>query len=258
MMVAFRHKSRRARRCAAGLLALGFAPFVWAESALDIEAALVMTGYNNVAVPGNGGTRFSLADELDADNTVAYRIRYGHRIDERHWIGLLAAPLTVESRGQLSQPVDFQGGRFAAGEPTWASFRFDSYRFIYRYTLIDKDTTRFEFGGALKLRDAAIEMRNASTRAKKDNTGFVPLLSLSWRWWLNGRTEMLVDGEALAAPQGRAEDILFAVRHRLNEQAAVYAGYRILEGGADNDEVYTFSLFHQITLGLTWTFSAGR
>jgi hypothetical protein len=30
----------------------------------------------------------------------------------------------------------------------------------------------------------------------------------------------------------------------------VFAGYRILEGGADNDEVYTFSLFNYAVVGI--------
>jgi hypothetical protein len=30
-------------------------------------------------------------------------------------------------------------------------------------------------------------------------------------------------------------------------------GYRILEGGADNDEVYNFALFHYAAVGVTVT-----
>jgi hypothetical protein len=32
------------------------------------------------------------------------------------------------------------------------------------------------------------------------------------------------------------------------------AGYRILEGGADNDKVYTFSLFHHAVAGIVVRF----
>jgi hypothetical protein len=34
----------------------------------------------------------------------------------------------------------------------------------------------------------------------------------------------------------------------------VKIGYRILEGGADNDKVHTFSLFHYTVAGLVMTF----
>jgi hypothetical protein len=65
---------------------------------------------------------------------------------------------------------------------------------------------------------------------------------------------LLVDGEALAAPQGRAEDVLFAAQYDVNRRLAFKTGYRILEGGSDNDEVYTFSLFHYIVAGAVLSF----
>jgi hypothetical protein len=59
-----------------------------------------------------------------------------------------------------------------------------------------------------------------------------------------------IAGDALAAPQGRAEDVLFAATYAVSDTTRILAGYRILEGGADNDEVYTFSLFHYIVGGV--------
>jgi len=64
----------------------------------------------------------------------------------------------------------------------------------------------------------------------------------------------LLDGDALAAPQGRAEDVLIAATYKLSDGFGIRAGYRILEGGADNDEVYNFSLFHYASVGITYTF----
>ena len=49
-------------------------------------------------------------------------------------------------------------------------------------------------------------------------------------------------GDALAAPQGRAEDVLLAPYVDLSERVRFRIGYRLLEGGADNDEVYNFAL----------------
>ena len=65
---------------------------------------------------------------------------------------------------------------------------------------------------------------------------------------------ILLEGDALAAPQGRAEDVLVAATYRLTNRVGLKAGYRLLEGGADNDEVYTFSLFHYAAVGLTIAF----
>jgi hypothetical protein len=38
--------------------------------------------------------------------------------------------------------------------------------------------------------------------------------------------------------------------YRFNDTAALMAGYRLLEGGADNDEVYTFSMFNYAVFGV--------
>jgi hypothetical protein len=79
----------------------------------------------------------------------------------------------------------------------------------------------------------------------------VPLLSFRFAWRFAPPFALVVDGDALAAPQGRAEDVLAAVEVALRDGVAVRAGYRIIEGGADNAEVYTFALIHLVGVGLT-------
>ncbi|MBF0363909.1 MAG: hypothetical protein HQK49_23015 [Oligoflexia bacterium] len=54
----------------------------------------------------------------------------------------------------------------------------------------------------------------------------------------------------MAAPQGRAEDIALKFNYVATERAKIYFGYRFLEGGADNKDVYTFALFHYLIAGL--------
>ncbi|MDP8255108.1 MAG: hypothetical protein P9M14_05120 [Candidatus Alcyoniella australis] len=51
------------------------------------------------------------------------------------------------------------------------------------------------------------------------------------------------------APQGRAEDVLAALTVDLSDDARLRLGYRLLEGGADNDKVYTFAVIHYAALG---------
>lgn len=69
-------------------------------------------------------------------------------------------------------------------------------------------------------------------------------------WKLDEKFGILLEGDALAAPQGRAEDVLLAATYRLSDRFGLKAGYRILEGGADNDEVYNFALFNYASVGL--------
>jgi hypothetical protein len=37
---------------------------------------------------------------------------------------------------------------------------------------------------------------------------------------------------------------------RLSDRVEIDLGYRLLEGGADNDEVYTFAFFHYAVAGV--------
>jgi len=225
-----------------------------AAGTLEVELSAVFPGYNEVAVPGKGGTRFSLTDGFSVEQSAAYRVRYGQWFSTRHWFGLLAAPLTTRSKGTLAEDTAFNGELFPAGSRVNTAFVFNSYRLLYRYQLYQIDRVDFDFGAALKVRDASITLRGDNQTATKSNTGIVPLLSFFFSWQAHDKLQLLIDGEALAAPQGRAEDVLFAAQYRLNRSLALRAGYRILEGGADNDEVYTFSLFHQAVLGASWTF----
>ena len=48
----------------------------------------------------------------------------------------------------------------------------------------------------------------------------------------------------MAASPGRAIDFALKVHYDLNDRWNVAVGYRTLEGGADNDKVYTFAWLH--------------
>jgi hypothetical protein len=236
------------------LVGAGLGQVLFAQTVLEVEGAYVIPGYNDVAIPGNTGTRFSLTEDLEAEETFAFRIRASHTFAERHWVALLAAPLTMESHGTLDKDVNFNGKTYPAGTPLDSTYRFDSYRLIYRYRIHKSQEWQFSFGAAVKVRDAAIKLEGGGISSEKTDTGVVPLLSFDVIWTPVEKLHLVIDGEALAAPQGRAEDILFAVQYDVARQLSLQAGYRILEGGSDNDEVYTFALFHQIVVGAAWSF----
>lgn len=236
------------------LLAIGLGQSAVAQNVLDLEGAYVVPGYNDVAIPGDTGTRFSLTDDLEADETAAFRIRYSRTFAEKHWVAGLIAPLTMKSQGTLPTSVDFNETTFAQGTVVNSTFRFDSYRLIYRYLFHKSDQWQVGFGAAAQVRDAAIKMQGGGLESEKTNTGIVPLLSFSATWMPTENLSVLIEGEALAAPQGRAEDILFAIQYDVNQRLSLKGGYRVLEGGSDNDEVYTFSLFHYLVAGVVLSF----
>ncbi len=82
----------------------------------------------------------------------------------------------------------------------------------------------------------------------------VPLLHLRGDILLGDRWSFLADIEGAGAPQGRAVDATVQLRYTLPSGWRTALGYRTLEGGADNDDVYTFAWLHHalISVGLQW------
>jgi hypothetical protein len=101
-----------------------------------------------------------------------------------------------------------------------------------------------------KIRDAETSLYGADAR-RKTNVGFVPLVNVHVAWRPNnGAFGILLDVDALAAPQGRAEDVLVAATWRPRDGLELRVGYRMLEGGADNAEVYSFAWLHYAVAAL--------
>ncbi|MCU0611686.1 MAG: hypothetical protein MUE60_07865 [Candidatus Eisenbacteria bacterium] len=219
----------------------------------DVETGAVLSGYNDVGIPGSTGTRFSLSDDLTTATSPYIRARLTHTFRLRHALSVLAAPLTLEPEGAFGDTVHFAGAAFPAQSRVNGTYRFDSYRLTYRYDVHRSQKVKVGLGITAKIRDAEIALRSGSQYATKINTGFVPLLHGSFEWWFADRSSLLVVADALAAPQGRAEDVLVALRFEAVPPLAIRVGYRILEGGADNDEVYTFALLHYLAMGFTIT-----
>lgn len=229
------------------------APAAFAQVAMDLEAGVVFPGYNTVRIPGNGGTALSLSSELKTESAGFVRGRIFYSLGPRHTLSVLVAPLAVKATGQVPKVVQFQDKTFAANTPIEAKWKFNSYRLTYRYDLAVSDAVEFGLGLTGKIRDAEVRLSGGGETSAKTNVGFVPLINFRFLWNAAPRFGFLLEGDALAAPQGRAEDVLAAVLYRPSEGFSVKAGYRILEGGADNDKVYNFSLFHYAALGVMVT-----
>jgi hypothetical protein len=227
---------------------------VYAGWSIDIESGLAFSGYNDVRIPGNTGTDISLSEDLEAESTEFVRLRLAIDLGDRHQLSFLVAPLRFESSGTVDRDIDFNGVRFGANRPLNSLYRFDSYRVTYQYTWLSSERIKVGIGFTGKVRDASISFANGSVSSEKANTGFVPLINFAFDWRFASRLGLIFEGDALAAPQGRAEDVLLAIYANPSDQVRLRLGYRVLEGGADNDEVYTFALAHYISAGLTWTF----
>jgi hypothetical protein len=217
---------------------------------VDLEFAVANSSSNDVAIPAETGTRFSLTDDLDADPARCFRLRLGWRLSGRQQVMLLAAPLRLVSSGRAPWPIDFAGTTFPEGSRLEARYHFDSYRMTYRYALHRDDRWAIDVGLTLKVRVAEISLRAQELRTDYDNVGFVPLLYARLERTFHHRWRALLEIDALAAPQGRAEDLFCGVGYTATERLQLRAGYRLLEGGADVEEVYTFALIHYAAFGV--------
>jgi hypothetical protein len=229
-------------------------PEVYSQIELDTETGLAFSGYNDVRIPGDTGTLFSLSEDLKADPVFFYRIRLFYHFNERHHLGALYAPFSFKSNGQLNRDLFFEDKTFPADTPLETTYMFNSYRLIYRYDFLRSDKLDAGIGFTAKIRDAKIAVKGGGQNAEKTNVGFVPIIHFRVLWKVSGSFAFLIDGDALAAPQGRAEDVLAALVYQPSDKIKFKAGYRILEGGADNDEVYNFALVNYAAVGAVFEF----
>jgi hypothetical protein len=156
-------------------------------------------------------------------------LRASYTFNSRHTVSILYAPLVVDSDGNTAKPIDFAGATFPSNTFVNAVYKFNSYRLTYRYDIVNTSTTVAGLGFTAKIRDAKITLRSAASIGEKKNVGFVPIINFRLLWHFHPDVGLLIDGDALAAPQGRAEDVRIAFEYRLSERLGLSAGYRILE-----------------------------
>lgn len=221
---------------------------------LEVETGGVFPGYNDVQVPNETGTRFSLKDDLSLPDDLYFRLRLSWRLARRHGLSILYAPLTLKADGTLEQPVSFAGTIYPQGTFVDALYRFNSYRLTYRYLLIDKPRINFWIGFTAKIRDAEIALEGGGQSSNTTDVGFVPLLNFYLRWDWSKTTGLIFEADASAAKQGRAEDVSAALFYNVSSNWQLRGGYRLVEGGADVDQVYNFALINYLYAGvaLSW------
>jgi len=233
---------------------MGFPSTVLGGFAVDLEGGGVFPSYNNVRIPGDTGTKISLTDDLDSHPAAYIRGRITYAFSERHSMAVTVAPLRLEADGSVEEDVTFDDATFPAGTELNAEYRFDSYRLTYRYDFHRTSQLKAGLGLTAFVRDAQIRLKGGGQSASKTNVGFAPLINFNVEWMPVGRFIVVMNGDVLASSQGRAEDVLLALRYRASDSLGLHIGYRIIEGGSDNDEVYTFSLLNLLALGATWAF----
>ncbi len=225
-----------------------------AEFITSLQGAAVYSSRNDVALPGDSGSKFSYSKDLESGIVFSPRAEAGYEFAGKHYAGFMASLLRIEDKGTLKENVSFDGKLFTAGTEVKGKYRFDSYRATYRYIFISNDSLKIGAGITGKIRDAEISLEGGGQKGGLSNTGFVPLFNYYLEWILSPSYSFLTYGDAAWSPYGRAEDVFAGLLYRFDKNSAIMAGYRMLEGGADNKKVYTFSMFHYAVLGVELRF----
>lgn len=238
----------------AGVLAGSVAAAAGRPLVLDVEGVAAWQGRNVAQVPNAAaGTRFAIDSITGSGPFAAARVQLVWPVGARQELRFLAAPLTVNESGSLASPVDFQGQRFGAGV-VQARYQFDSWRATWRYLWIDRPDLSVKVGFTAKIRDASIGLAQGSVSARKENTGFVPLLHAALERPLGPRWTLQADIDALAGGPGYAVDAGVRLARDLGGGWSAHGGLRFLDGGADSDEVYAFARFTSVTVGISRRF----
>jgi hypothetical protein len=236
---------------------LGYCSSVTAEDYrwnIGIETGAVWQNRNDVQIPGDTGTRFSLTELVGKGPFGFLRLEMFYDMKPRHQLRFLIAPFRYTESGVFGNNVFFVDQTFAAGQATNATYQFNSYRVTYRYLFYQGSRWDWWIGATAKIRDAEIALQQGTVAARDTNVGLVPLLNLYGDYKLTDKWRFIVDFDGLIGPQGRALDLGLKIQYDITKQWYVGGGIRTLEGGADNDEVYNFGWFNYAVVSAGYQF----
>ena len=211
---------------------------------LEVESGAVWFSRNDTRIPGDTGTEFDMLD-LTGSGPEPYIRLYGtYAFNDRHALRVTIAPLEIEGTGTLKETTTFKDDVFAPNVPTKGTYKFNTYRLTYRWTFYDTARWRLGVGAVALVRDAEITLEQGSKKQSRDDLGIVPLLHLYGAYRFTDQLSLILDVEGAASSPGRAIDAALKACYEFDSNWYVSAGYRTLEGGSDNDDVYTFAWLH--------------
>ncbi len=222
-----------------------------AQWTLDLETGVAFQGYNKVRIPNKEGTAFDFTKDFQTKGPVIpFRARLGYSLNEKNHFILLYAPLSIKYEGPAPYDISFQDSNFPQGTEVSGDYKFNSYRFTYRRDLVRGMNWIFGVGLTAKIRDARVSLSNeGGLRDWKSDVGFVPLLHIFTEYRYRNYS-FYMEGDGLAGGPGRAFDFFLGGRVALSKFVSAKIGYRILEGGANINEVYNFTLVNYASVGI--------
>lgn len=233
------------------------APVAAAEPTVNLRLSVGSSwqARNDVQIPNDDlGSRFSLEDAVGEGPVSAVRFELNWAINEKHGMRILLAPLSYTESATFSRNVLFAGESFEANQATEATYRFNSWRVGYHYSLVNSGVASLKVGATLKVRDAEIRLQQGDTESYDDDVGVVPLLYLAGSYKMSERWTFRADFDGLAGGPGRAIDLGAALDFALTPSWQIGAEVRVLDGGADTDDVYNFARFYSSAVAVSARF----
>lgn len=230
-------------------------PKAYGQFSIDVESGVAFQASNEIRIFNIQGTLFDFKKDFDIQGPVIpVRVRIGYTFNEENHLFALWAPLQIKYEGAAPRAIRFQDAQFAQGSAIDGLYRFNSYRLTYRRDVVQSDRWTLGVGLTGKIRDASVQLEDEVNGVERnDNVGPVPLLHLFAAYHMRDASVYFGD-DGLASKQGRAFDLFLGTRIPLAERLDLKAGYRVLEGGTDSDEVYNFSWINYASVGLVFDF----
>ena len=223
------------------------------QISIEAETGGLWYSRNDVRIPNDGGTKFDMITLIGNDIEPYLRLRLNVTLGERHTIRALYAPIRSSDRGFLPEDVIFENSLYETGTAIEGTYQFNTYRLTYRYTFFNRNNWVLGAGAAALVRDAKVRLVQNDIREENTDLGFVPLLHFYAERRIYSDLSAVFDIETLASTQGRATDASLQLNYRINNNLNLLVGYRLLEGGADVDEVYNFSWINFASAALRLT-----
>lgn len=172
--------------------------------------------------------------------------------DDRGWsLRALAGPLSIESELTPYGPIAFENATFARGSRSkWIPLRLVSAQRGATSVVGDRGPS------APVPRSSCAMPRSDFAMPQGDRRRPIAAssrFSRPARLQLSECLAIDVEPDAAGAPQGRAVDAILRLERRVTERTWMFAGARVLEGGADNEEVNTFATFAYLVGGVRVT-----
>jgi hypothetical protein len=230
-----------------------------ANQRYEIETGLIVTGLNDIKVPGDSGDLISYKDDLKAETGFHFRFKLTQPLAEKHRLVFTYAPMKIKSSGQFTAnsagefftfggmmiPSDLVSNLDFDGE-----YRLDSYRQGYIFDVANISGTTVSLGLAAEIRDEAVILKSGDYYGKRADNNIIALASLGLGRAINAKTSFLAEGDIMIDAQNPSMDLYLGVTRLIKQESKVKAGYRMMQRSMDNSSFYNKAMFHFLTVGL--------